>query len=44
MPGGVTVFGGDLEMIVCNQCMRDMLGFPDELFADAPATTPTRGG
>lgn len=33
MPGGVTVFGADLEMIIYNHRFREMLAFPEELFA-----------
>jgi diguanylate cyclase (GGDEF)-like protein/PAS domain S-box-containing protein len=34
MPGGVSMFDANLEMIACNDKMRELLDFPDELFAD----------
>jgi diguanylate cyclase (GGDEF)-like protein/PAS domain S-box-containing protein len=34
MPGGVSMFNANLEMIACNDKMRELLEFPDALFAD----------
>ncbi|MFA6312551.1 MAG: diguanylate cyclase [Sterolibacterium sp.] len=34
LPSGVTIFGANFEMIVCNAKLREMLEFPPELFAD----------
>lgn len=34
LPSGVTIFGPDFEMIVCNAKLREMLEFPPELFAE----------
>ncbi|MCX7177040.1 MAG: PAS-domain containing protein, partial [Proteobacteria bacterium] len=34
LPSGVTIFGADFEMIVCNAKLREMLEFPPELFSD----------
>lgn len=33
IPGGVTLFDRDLRMITCNSRFRELLGFPDSLFA-----------
>ena len=33
LPSGVTLFGPNLEMIACNAKLRELLDFPDELFA-----------
>jgi diguanylate cyclase (GGDEF)-like protein/PAS domain S-box-containing protein len=41
LPGGVTLFGPNLEMIACNARLRQMLDFPDELFADGLPSLPT---
>lgn len=40
LPSGVTIFGPDLEMIVCNQKLREMLDFPAELFKDGLPSLP----
>lgn len=32
-PGGVSIFNAKLEMVACNRMFRDLLEFPDELFA-----------
>ena len=32
LPSGVTIFGPDLEMIVCNEKLKEILEFPPELF------------
>ncbi|MDO8930878.1 MAG: EAL domain-containing protein, partial [Rhodocyclaceae bacterium] len=34
IPGGVSVFDGDLRLIVCNRMFRQLLDLPDELFAE----------
>ncbi len=34
MPGGVSVFDGALRLIAWNQSFKQLLDFPDELFAD----------
>lgn len=34
LPSGVTIFGADFEMIVCNAKVREMLDFPPSLFVD----------
>ncbi len=34
IPGGVTIFGPDLEMVVCNTAFRRLLDFPDWMFED----------
>jgi PAS domain S-box-containing protein len=34
MPGGVSMFDANLEMIACNDKMRELLDFPEELFAN----------
>jgi diguanylate cyclase (GGDEF)-like protein/PAS domain S-box-containing protein len=41
LPSGVTLFGPDLEMIACNAKLRQLLDFPDELFAGALPSLPT---
>jgi signal transduction histidine kinase len=33
-PGGITLFNRDLEMVASNKVLREMLDFPDELFAN----------
>jgi len=40
LPCGVTLFDPDLEMIACNQCFRDLLDFPPELFASGLPSLP----
>ncbi|TRZ64213.1 MAG: diguanylate cyclase [Rhodocyclaceae bacterium] len=40
LPCGVTIFGADLEMIVCNSKLREMLEFPPELFIDGLPSLP----
>jgi len=40
LPCGVTLFGPDLEMIACNAKLKELLGFPDELFAGGPPSMP----
>ncbi len=32
-PGGIAMFDKHLEMVVCNRRLREMLDYPDELFA-----------
>lgn len=34
IPGGVTIFGADLRMLVCNREFLRLLDFPESLFAD----------
>ena len=41
LPSGVTLFGPDLEMIACNAKLRELLDFPDELFAHGLPSLPT---
>ncbi len=41
LPSGVTLFGPDLEMIACNAKLRELLDFPDELFARGLPSLPT---
>ncbi len=40
LPIGVTVFGPDLEMIACNAKLREVLDFPESLFADGLPSLP----
>ncbi len=40
LPSGVTFFGPDLEMIACNEKLKELLGFPHELFADGLPSLP----
>lgn len=40
LPSGVTLFGPDLEMIACNAKLRELLDFPDELFAHGLPSLP----
>jgi diguanylate cyclase (GGDEF)-like protein/PAS domain S-box-containing protein len=40
LPSGITLFGPDLEMITCNAKLREILDFPDELFADGLPSLP----
>ncbi len=40
LPCGVTLFGPDLEMIACNAKLRELLGFPDELFEQGLPSLP----
>ena len=40
LPSGVTLFGPDLEMITCNAKLKEILEFPDELFADGLPSLP----
>jgi diguanylate cyclase (GGDEF)-like protein/PAS domain S-box-containing protein len=37
-PGGLTVFDRDLRLILCNQRQRQLLEYPDALFANGPPT------
>ncbi|MBE0626203.1 MAG: diguanylate cyclase [Burkholderiales bacterium] len=41
LPSAVTLFGPDLEMIACNAKLRELLEFPDELFAHGLPSLPT---
>jgi diguanylate cyclase (GGDEF)-like protein/PAS domain S-box-containing protein len=41
LPSGVTLFGPNLEMIACNARLRELLDFPDELFANGLPSLPT---
>ncbi|TRZ97652.1 MAG: diguanylate cyclase [Rhodocyclaceae bacterium] len=41
LPCGVTIFGPNLEMIVCNAKLREMLEFPPELFDNGLPSLPT---
>jgi len=41
LPSAVTLFGPDLEMIACNAKLRELLDFPDELFAHGLPSLPT---
>ncbi len=34
LPSGVTLFDSELRMVACNRQFRELLEFPDELFAD----------
>jgi diguanylate cyclase (GGDEF)-like protein/PAS domain S-box-containing protein len=40
LPSGVTLFGPNFEMIACNAKLRELLDFPDELFAHGLPTLP----
>jgi diguanylate cyclase (GGDEF)-like protein/PAS domain S-box-containing protein len=40
LPSGVTLFGPDLEMITCNAKLKEILDFPDALFADGLPSMP----
>lgn len=40
LPSGVTLFGPDLEMIACNAKLKELLDFPDQLFADGLPSLP----
>jgi len=40
LPSGVTLFGPDLEMIACNAKLKELLDFPDELFAHGLPSLP----
>jgi diguanylate cyclase (GGDEF)-like protein/PAS domain S-box-containing protein len=40
LPVGVTLFGSDFEMIACNAKLKEILDFPDELFADGLPSLP----
>ncbi len=35
-PGGISLFDADLQLVICNQRQRQMLEYPDELFAGGP--------
>ncbi len=37
-PGGLTVFDRDLRLVLCNQKHRQLLEYPDALFANGPPT------
>ena len=41
LPSGVTLFDSNLEMIACNAKLRELLDFPDELFAHGLPSLPT---
>ena len=41
LPSGVTLFGPDLDMIACNAKLKELLDFPDELFAHGLPSLPT---
>ena len=41
LPGGITLFGPDLEMIACNSKFRQLLDFPDQLFAHGLPCLPS---
>jgi len=41
LPSAVTVFGPDLEMVACSTKLKELLGFPDELFAAGPPSLAT---
>lgn len=34
LPSGITMFNAEQQMVVCNQIFRNMLDFPDALFAE----------
>jgi diguanylate cyclase (GGDEF)-like protein/PAS domain S-box-containing protein len=38
LPSGVTLLGPDLKLIACNAKFKELLDFPDELFADGQGT------
>ena len=38
LPGGITMFNAEQQMVVCNQNFRTLLEFPDSLFADGLPT------
>lgn len=40
LPSGVTLVGPDLELIACNAKFKELLDFPEELFADGLASLP----
>ena len=33
-PGGVSIFNRELDMVACNRAFRELLDFPDEIFAE----------
>ena len=37
-PGGISVFDKDLRLVVCNDKVRELVGYPDELFRDGMPT------
>jgi diguanylate cyclase (GGDEF)-like protein len=37
-PGGISVMDGDLRLVFANRTMRQLLDFPDDLFAGGPPT------
>lgn len=37
-PGGISLFDQDLNMVICSQGQRDLLDYPDELFAGGNPT------
>jgi diguanylate cyclase (GGDEF)-like protein/PAS domain S-box-containing protein len=41
LPSGISVFGADLEMLACNQKFKDLLDYPEELFAKGLPSLPT---
>ncbi|MDP1734322.1 MAG: EAL domain-containing protein [Sulfuritalea sp.] len=41
MPGGISVVDGELRMVACNELFKQLLDFPDELFADPHPTFET---
>lgn len=38
LPSGVTLMGPDLKLIACNAKFKELLDFPEDLFADGQAT------
>ena len=41
IPGGVSLFDRDLRLVACNEALKRLLEFPDELFADGLPTLET---
>lgn len=40
-PGGIQLFDKNLQLVLCNRQQREMLGYPDELFASGDPTLET---
>ena len=40
-PGGIQLFDKNLQLVLCNQQQREMLGYPDELFAGGDPSLET---
>jgi diguanylate cyclase (GGDEF)-like protein len=35
-PGGISLFDADLQLVICNERQKQMLEYPDDLFASGP--------